>query len=188
MDTNYSNWLDLLSDRWGYSNYKYQNQRDIIVPFEFETALEEVFYIVNQYFTERSINDLRIDEKLKEIIVKTDVKKLSYAHLDVIEGFYETTNELKSAKIQTMFNAIKRTTDIGDKAEKIFLEYLGDAKAYVTVVANFSKPGNLVDTDLGIDLIIKVDNKFYAVQVKSNQKLAEYAVIKKWGKIGRAHV
>lgn len=170
INTNYINWGDLMSEKVRNGTIKLTRE----LPSELAEAQE----IINDYFLDRNISKLNIDEELKSIIKGFNIKSLSLAEVDIIEAFYLYLNEKGAERLDKIISNIQSTTSQGDNVENNFMNYLGDYKNVVEDIYSFSSPGNLVDMELGIDLIAKIKGVYYAIQVKSSEDHAKKAKIK----------
>jgi len=168
IDTNYSNWFDLINqyDKKGeLGNGTYESK-------------------IDNFFKERPINEILGSKKLDYIYslenqIGKKLPKISYAD-------YEMMIELFSGK-HSIRDRIKKTTGIGDSAEAEFFDLLKDVPK--ENILNFSSPGNIVDMVFGVDCMIKMtkkgDNssKWYPVQIKNNSESAKKVNIFKIGGI-----
>jgi hypothetical protein len=169
VNTNYINWGDLMSEKIASGHLKQTR------PAVSESG--EVDQYIEEYFIQRNINQLGIDNDLISILNEVGTKALSFAELDLIEAFYLDVNNKSTQKIDNILANIQSTTSQGDNVEKNFIEYIKKYN-FVEDIHNFSTPGNLVDMNLGIDLLAKIKGTYYAVQVKSNRDHAVDAKIK----------
>ena len=171
IDTNYVNWSKFISDR--------VSDGDLRLESEYVSDISESEFIIDQYFFERNLSDLKISPELIEIIENSGVSRISYGELDIIESFYNYVNKLSSSKFESMLSTIQSTSSQGDNVELDFVNYLRKlGSKYVKNFKSFSTPGNLVDMGFGIDMLINLFGVDYAVQVKSNEKHARNAKIK----------
>jgi SPP1 family predicted phage head-tail adaptor len=133
------------------------------------------------YFKQRKL-DSTATQNLKKTykIDAPNLKTMSYAEFDLLSAFTdETGNKLNKIK-----KSINLSTDKGNQTEKEFLHILQMRKndGYDIKIVNFSEPGNIVDTNLGVDMIVTIKGVPYAVQIKSSEEAAKkYLLIKKLG-------
>jgi hypothetical protein len=170
IDTNYVNWAKFISDR--------VDNGDLRLDTEYVTDISESEFLIGQYFFERDINNINIDLELLEIIKSSGVSRISYGELDIVESFYTYLNKANPTKFENMLSTIQSTTSQGDNVELNFIKYINDfGSKFVNNIRSFSTPGNLVDMGFGIDMIVNLFGKDYAIQVKSNEKHARKAKI-----------
>jgi len=170
INTNYINWGDLISEKVANQSIKITRA----LPSELAEAQE----IIDEYFIQRSVLNFNIDEDLKSIITTLKIRSLSFAEMDIIEAFYLYLNEKGTERFDKIISNIQSTSSQGDNVENNFMSYLSDYKNIVEDIHSFSSPGNLVDMELGIDLLAKIKGVYYAIQVKSSESHANSAKIK----------
>jgi hypothetical protein len=167
IDTNWSNWREMI-------DYRETNEPGTLIN---GTEYEKIC----DYFKQKPCEEILSPVDLKELksyceLISFDLKTLSLAEYDLLEIFTDET-KLKLNKIKT---SIQKTTDIGNYTENDFKIY--SKSRDFNIIEDFSEPGNLVDTNLGIDLIIEYNNEIYAVQIKSSKAGAEnYPFVTKLG-------
>jgi len=167
LDTNYSNWAEMIEDR---------QKEGLIYGSNYET-------LISEYFRQRPIDEAITDNELRDKI--KDIKKnknvsintFSFAESDIIEAFQDES----SPKLKNIFNRLSSTTREGDYVEENFKKLITSFPKYVEDLHDFSSWGNIVDMVFGIDLIVKLNGTEYAVQVKKDQRHAEKAFIRKLG-------
>lgn len=167
LDTNYSNWAEMIEDRQKEGSISGSNYDDLI----------------SEYFRQRPIDESITDNELRDKI--KDIKKnknvsvntFSFAESDIIEAFEDES----SPKLKNIFNRLSSTTREGDYVEENFKKLITSFPKYVEDLHDFSSWGNIVDMVFGIDLIVKLNGTEYAVQVKKDQRHAENAFIRKLG-------
>jgi hypothetical protein len=169
LDTNYSNWAEMIEDR---------QKEGLIFASNYETLILEYF---KQRPIDEAITDNELRDKIKDI-QKTEnisINTFSFAESDIIEAFQDESN----LKLKNIFDRLSSTTREGEYVEKNFKELIKDRPKYVEDLHDFSSWGNIVDMVFGIDLIVKLNGTEYAVQVKKDQRHAEnkYITIKKLG-------
>jgi hypothetical protein len=165
IDTNYINWAKFISER--------VENGDI-------GEISDAERIISRYFSTRDINELNIDSELFDKIEKSNISRISYAELDILEAFFKHINKKRSPKFETMLSTIKSTSLQGDDVEINFIEYLKKlGSEFVKDIKSFTTPGNLVDMGFAIDMVVNLFGKDFAVQVKSIEKHAQNSKIKK---------
>ena len=167
IDTNYTNWKNMLDERRANE------------PYTLISGTEQ--QIICDYFSQKPIEDIMHPSDVEELsslleVLSLNFKTMSLAEFDLLEAFlYET-----KSKLDTIKSRLKNTTEKGDDAENKFKFHLGFRDA--SLIKDFSEPGNIVDTNLGIDLIIEYKGEIYAVQIKSSKAGAEnYPFVTKLG-------
>jgi len=157
IDTNYSNWESMINDRLmrkEEGGIDGLNRREAIENFFRQRPLTEILP-PNRY----------INFKEYEKNLNTKINTITYAELDLLEAFGKKNSE----KLELIFEKIKYTTQIGDELELKFLTHLRNSKKPDLKIIDFSSPGSVVDTALGIDCIIYVNGEWFAVQIKGGK-------------------
>lgn len=164
LDTHYTNWRDMMDKR----------MKD---KFKIEGETQEE--IVRNYFLQRDLKKVLTSKnfsQLQEInsLLGTEVQTMSYAEIDLLQAFAEK----EKTKINSIKDKIFTTTERGNSSEE---KFLGLIRHFNIEYVDFSFPGSLVDTILGIDCIVKLNGTWYAVQVKSSEQNARKAKINSLG-------
>ena len=133
------------------------------------------------YFKQRKLDSIA-SQNLKQTykIDAPNLKTMSYAEFDLLSAFTDETEK----KLNKIKKSISLSTDKGNQTEKQFLHILQMRKndGYDIEIINFSEPGNIVDTNLGVDMILTIKGVSYAVQIKSSEEaVKDYLLIKKLG-------
>jgi len=167
LDTNYSNWAEMIEDR---------QKEGLISGLNYDDLISEYF---RQRPIDESITDNELRDKIKDIKKNKNVSvnTFSFAESDIIEAFEDES----SPKLKNIFNRLSSTTREGDYVEENFKKLITSFPKYVEDLHDFSSWGNIVDMVFGIDLIVKLNGTEYAVQVKKDQRHAENAFIRKLG-------
>jgi hypothetical protein len=158
INTNYTNWSKLIAkkDKEGDLN-------------EYSGPKEKVL----GYFTQRPIEKIHdlseFDEEQKRLI-KTKVPTLSFADEDVITILRQSESPDTDYDFNKMRNRIMSTTDRGDKVENNFIEWLKFNGIPESDIRVFSSHGNLVDITFQCDLMVKLNDKWIPIQVKSSDR------------------
>jgi hypothetical protein len=156
IDTNYSNWDSMIKDRL----------------LRKDGGIDDVnkTNVIHKYFKQRPLSDVLHPNRLinfreyeKNLINK--INTISYAEYDLLNAFAKKNSE----KLESIFEKIKFTTNLGDKLESKFLTHLRNSKKPSLKIIDFSTPGSIVDTVFGIDCIIYFDGIWYAIQVKGGE-------------------
>jgi len=128
---------------------------------------------VTNYFKQRPIEEIHdlseFDEDQKRI-VRTKIPTLSFADEDIITILRTAESPDTDYDFNKMRNRIMSTTDKGDNAEDNFIAWLlfnGIPKSDIRV---FSSYGNLVDITFQCDLMVKFNDKWVPIQVKSSDR------------------
>jgi hypothetical protein len=167
LDTNYSNWAEMIEDK---------QKEGLIFGSNYDALILEYF---KQRPIDESITDNELRDKIKDINKKKNIpiNTFSFAESDIIEAFQDES----SPKLKNIFNRLSSTTKEGDYVEENFKKLITGFPKYVEDLHDFSSWGNIVDMVFGIDLIVKLNGTEYAVQVKKDQRHAEKAFIRKLG-------
>ena len=167
LDTNYSNWAEMIEEK---------QKEGLISGSNYDTLILEYF---KQRPIDESITDNELRDKIKDINKKKNISinTFSFAESDIIEAFQDES----SPKLKNIFNRLSSTTKEGDYVEENFKKLITGFPKYVEDLHDFSSWGNIVDMVFGIDLIVKLNGTEYAVQVKKDQRHAEKAFIRKLG-------
>jgi hypothetical protein len=158
INTNYTNWSKLIAKR--------DKDGDL---GEYISPKEKVL----NYFKERPIEEIHdlseFDEEQKRII-KTKVPTFSFADEDIITILRSAENPDEDYDFNKMRNRIMSTTDKGDNAENNFIAWLKLNGIPNSDIRVFSSYGNLVDITFQCDLMVKLNDKWVPIQVKSSDK------------------
>lgn len=175
IDTNYSNWADLISD------YELDDKLGSGTPIQ---KIDEFFKLrdVNTFFSDEDLKFLREIEQDKKI----HIPKMSYAEYSIFQDSKKSYERTKKT--------IGTWTIQGDKEEGNFRGYLylstlfrEQPRIKPEDIRDFSSHGNRVDVVFGIDMMVnmlvpvknenKVEKRWVPIQVKSTQDKAKTAFI-----------
>jgi hypothetical protein len=157
IDTNYSNWESMINDRLmrkEEGGIDALSRRESIEKFFKQRPLSEIFSPARY-----------INFKEYEKTLNTKITTISYAELDLLEAFGKKNSE----KLESIFSKIRFTTKIGDELELKFLTHLRNSEKPDLKIVDFSSPGSVVDTALGIDCMIYINGEWCAVQIKGGK-------------------
>lgn len=163
INTNYTNWAKMIT------------KRDL----EGDLGDGKVIEKFDNYFKQRPIEEFyeevtNLDDSQK-LVVKEYANTLSFAEFDIIEAYHNQTDESRESAsidpLSNILNRIKKTTDLGDKSENDFINWLmNEKKIPVSDIHNFSSWGNLVDITFQLDMILTLNGNPIPIQVKSSDK------------------
>lgn len=163
INTHYTNWAKMIT------------KRDL----EGDLGDGKLIEKFDNYFRQRPIEEFyeevaNLDDGQKSV-VKEYAKTLSFAEFDIIEAYHNQTDESRESAsidpLSNIMNRIKKTTDLGDKTENEFINWLmNEKKIPVSDIHNFSSWGNLVDITFQLDMILTLNGNPIPIQVKSSEQ------------------
>ena len=158
INTNYTNWSKLIAkrDKEGDLGY-YESPKDKVANYFKQRPLEEI----------HDLSEFNEDQKR---IVKKKVPTLSFADEDIITILRSAESPDTDYDFKKMRNRIMSTTDRGDNAENNFVDWLLFNGIPKSDIREFSSYGNLVDITFQCDLMVKFNNKWVPIQVKSSDR------------------
>jgi hypothetical protein len=153
-NTNYTLWRKLIDET--YINSKL-------------TFLEKI----NDFFNQKPISEIFPNSKSEFEKLKKenniDIKTFSLAEKEIIK-------DINSNSSQKIVDVINKTTGEGNETENKFKKYLGDKD-----IVDFSSPGNIVDMEFNVDLMVHDPEGWIPIQVKSNKEEAKKCPLLKTG-------
>ena len=167
INTNYTNWIKLIA------------KSDVEGELEGRTVTEKV----KNYFKEKPIEnivDLSGYGPQQRDLIKLKVPELSLADRDVLSLLISADDSESDYDYRRMLERIRKTTEKGESAERDFISdllYNGIPRENIRI---FSSYGNLVDITFQCDLMVKFEDKWVPIQIKSSQakysKLLSYDI------------
>lgn len=165
LNTNYTNWTKLIA------------KKDV----EGKLTGNSVRAKVEDYFKEKPIEQIydisKLSEEQKKYII-SKVPQLSYADYDIIELLISADDSESDYDFQRMYERIKKTTERGEATENLFIKDLLKNGIPSQNIRKFSSFGNLVDITFQCDLMVKFDDVWTPIQIKSSQ--SEYSKLLKY--------
>jgi hypothetical protein len=158
INTNYTNWSKLIA--------KKDKEGDL---GQNSSSKDKVF----NYFKQRpieEIHDLSEFNEDQKRIIKSKVPTLSFADEDIIVLLRQAESPDEDYDFNKMKNRILSTTNKGDNTENNFISWLIYNGIPKSNIRTFSSYGNLVDITFQCDLMVKFENEWVPIQVKSSDK------------------
>jgi len=167
INTNYTNWIKLIA------------KSDVAGLLVGNTVNEKV----KSYFEERPIDqvvDLSEFGPQQSNLIKLKVPELSLADVDIISLLISADDSESDYDYNRMVERVRKTTEKGESAERDFISDLLMNGIPEGNIKSFSSYGNLVDITFQCDLMVKFDDKWIPIQIKSFQakysKLLSYDI------------
>lgn len=167
INTNYTNWIKLIA------------KSDVEGLLVGNTVNEKV----KSYFEERPIDqvvDLSEFGPQQIDLIKQKVPELSLADGDIISLLISADDSESDYDYYRMVERVRKTTEKGESTERNFISDLLMNGMSKQNIRNFSSYGNLVDITFQCDLMVKFDDKWVPIQIKSSQakysKLLSYNI------------
>jgi len=153
-NTNYMLWRKLINKIYHNSNL---------------TFLEKI----NDFFRQKPIGEIFPNSKTEFEKLKNeeniDIKTFSLAEKEIIK-------DINFNSSQAIVDIINKTTGEGNQVEHRFKESIQDKE-----IIDFSSPGNVVDMEFGVDLMVHTPKGWIPIQVKSNKAEAKNCPLLKSG-------